>query len=245
MLKGIYKAASGMIPQLKKQEISANNIANAGTPGFKKDTVFQKELNQFQQANLPRKSDWETPMIDQVYTDYSQGTFTSTGNSLDVAIGGDGFFVLESPEGNASIFTRNGNFTVDTEGFLVNSEGFRVLSDSGPIEIGAGKIEISESGDVLINDAQTGRLRIVDFVDKSVLTKLDSSGFAAPEEAEPVPAQGYTIRQGYLEQSNINVIKEMVGMILTMRAFESGSKSLQIQDESLGKLINEVGKTQF
>ena len=245
MLKGIYKAASGMIPRVKQQEITANNIANASTPGFKKDAVFLKELDAAKRAVLPRQSAWQTPMIDQVYTDYSQGPFERTDNGLDLAIEGNGFFSLQSPEGDVTQYTRNGDFTIDAEGFLINSEGYRVLGEGGPIEAGEGTVAITESGEVSVDGEAIGRLQVVDFPDKSALVKVGSSGFTVDESVEPIPADGFSVRQGFLERANINVIKEMVGMIIALRYFESGAKAIQTQDESLNALFNEVARTRL
>jgi flagellar basal-body rod protein FlgG len=245
MLKGIYKAASGMIPRVRQQETRANNIANAATPGFKKDSIFLKELTAAQRATLPRRSDWQTPMIDQVYTDYTQGAFRRTDNTLDVAIEGNGFFVVENPEGGELQYTRNGSFSVDTEGFLISNEGLRVLGDGGPIEVGNGTVDVNESGEVLVDESVVARLQIADFSDKSAMVKVGSSGFIVPEEVEAEPATEYSIRQGFLEQANINVVKEMVGMIIALRHFESGAKALQSQDESLSTLFNQVGRTRL
>lgn len=245
MLKGIYKAASGMIPRMKQQEIRANNIANASTPGFKKDSVFLKELDSARQSTMTKKSDWQTHMIDQIYTDYTQGGFNRTDNVLDLAIEGNGFFILESPEGETRQYTRNGNFAINTEGYLVNSEGFRVLGDGGPIYVGEGLVEINESGEILIDGSSAARLQVVDFSNKETLVKVGSSGFMVDETVEEEPASGFTIRQGFLEQANINVVKEMVGMIIALRHFESGAKAIQSQDESLNALFNQVGRTRL
>ncbi len=243
MLKGIYKAASSMIPRIKQQEITANNIANASTAGYKKDSVFLKELNALKKSQLPRRSDWEQPMIDQIYVDYSQGVMDRTGNVLDVAIVGNGFFVLENPENGERIFTRNGNFSADTDGFLVNSEGFRVMADSGYVEVGPGEVDISEAGQVLVDDSEVGRLQVVDFSDKSTLVRQDNTGFAVVDETQPEPAKDYTLRQGFLERANIDVVKEMVGMIITMRSYEAAAKAIQSQEETLNALFTHVGRT--
>jgi len=245
MLKGIYSSASAMIPQIKKQEITANNISNSSTPGFKKDAVFLKELDEVQKISLPRQSDWEIPMIDRTYTDFTQGSFDNTGNDLDTAISGDGFFVLENPENSQRMYTRNGNFSIDLEGFLVNSEGYRVLGDGGPIAAGGGTVSISESGEVSVDNNQVGRLSVVTFSDKATLDKVGESGFVPGNGEEPQAATNYSIRQGYLERANTDVVKEMVGMITTYRNFESNSKAIQIQDNSLDALFNQVGKTRM
>lgn len=245
MLKGIYKAASGMIPRMKKQEITANNIANASTPGYKKDSTFIKELDSAAKAAMPKHSDWETPMIDQVYTDFSQGSLNNTGNVLDVALEGEGFFVLESSDGGEVQYTRNGSFKTDLEGYLCSSTGDRVLGEGGPISVSGGEIGINESGEIMIDGVVANRLQVVNFEDKKLLGKVGSSGFIASEGTEPVPGEKFSIKQGFLEQANINVIKEMVGMIITLRNFETGSKVIQTQDESLKTLFTQVGRTRM
>ncbi len=247
MLKGIYKAASAMVPRLKQQEVTANNIANASTPGYKKDSVFFKELDTATRDIMLRESGWQTPMIDQVYTDYGQGSFDRTNDMLHVAIEGDGFFVLEPPEGEGEglIYTRNGSFSVNEKGFLVNTEGLRVMGDGGPIDIGTGEVNITESGEISIEAGVVGRLRIVDFEDKSALVKVGHSGFTVDETVEPIPVENISIRQGFLERANINIIKEMVGMIMALRQFEAGSRAIQSQEESLRVLFSQVGRTQM
>lgn len=247
MLRGIYKAASAMIPRLKQQEITANNIANASTPGFKRDAVFLKELDEVARSMAPRKSKWQTPMIDQVYTDYGQGSFERTNDMLHLAIEGEGFFVLQPPEGEGEgmIYTRNGSFSVNEEGFLVSSEGLRVLGDGGPIEVGTGQVAVSESGEVSVEAGTVGRLQVVDFPEKEALVKVGNSGFTVDETVEAVAAENVSIRQGFLERANINVIKEMVGMIMALRHFEAGSRAIQSQEESLRVLLNQVGRTQM
>lgn len=247
MLKGIYKAASAMVPRLKQQEITANNIANASTPGFKKDSIFLKELDSATREIAPRKSDWQTPMIDQVYTDYGQGSFDRTNDMLNIAIEGNGFLVLEPPEGEGEsmIYTRNGSLSVNEEGFLVNSEGLRVMGDGGPIDVGTRDVTISESGEISIEAGIVGQLQVVDFEDKSALVKVGNSGFTVDETVEPIPVEDASIRQGFLERANINVIKEMVGMIMALRHFEAGSRAIQSQEESLQVLLNQVGRTQM
>ncbi len=242
MIKGIYRAASGMIPRIRQQEVTANNIANASTPGYKKDGIFLKELDAATRELIPRKSDWETPMIDQVYTDFSQGSFEATSSALDVAIEGNGFFVLQNPEGGDQLYTRNGHFSISNEGFLVSDQGYRVLGDGGPIDVGGGTVTISESGETAVDESVVGRLQVVDFPDRAILSKIGDASFAAPAGTEAAPSAGYSLRQGYLERANINVVKEMVGMIMTLRNFETGSRAIQMQDDSLNALFNDVGK---
>lgn len=241
MIKGLYQSASAMIPHVKIQEITANNLANASAPGFKRDMLFIKELSRAQAKDYPKKSDWETPMIDQVYSEYEQGMLDKTDNPLDLAIEGDGFFTLEMEDGT-TVLSRNGSFTVDPSGYLVNSDGHRLLGDGGPINVGEGSISIAETGQIDVDQSQVGNIRVVNIEDKSSLQKVGDSEFQIPEGINPVSAVNFAIKQGYLESSNVNVIKEMVNMVASFRSFESDAQALKAQDDSLEKLINNVGR---
>jgi flagellar basal-body rod protein FlgF len=241
MIKGLYRSASAMLPRIKMQEITANNLANASAPGFKRDMLFTKELSAAKARQIPRKSDWETPMIDQVYTEYEQGMLEKTDNPLDLGLEGDGFFVLETDDGQ-TMLSRSGSFTVSPAGFLVSPEGHRVLGDGGPIAVGEGSITISESGQVEVDSNAIGTIRVANVEDKTALQKVGQSEFMIPEGVEPIAAVNYAIRQGYLESSNVNLIKEMVDMIISFRNYEADAQSLKTQDDSLEKLINNVGR---
>ncbi len=244
MIKGIYNSASAMIPRIRQQEVIANNIANASTPGFKKDSVFMSELNRAQVRNLPRRSDWETPMLDQVYTDYGQGSLDQTGNALDIAIDGPGFFVVQDAEGESAL-TRDGVFTRDGSGFLVTADGEMVLSDSGPIQLPAGDVSVADDGVVSVDGFEISRLSVVTVEDPTQLEKVRPGKYQLPDGISFAAAVNYTVRQGYVESSNVDVVMQMVEMISSYRNYEADSKALQTQDESLGRLISEVGRTQM
>jgi len=241
MIKGLYQSASAMIPHVKIQEITANNLANASAPGFKRDMLFTKELSHAQAKNYPKKSDWETPMIDQVYSEYEQGMLDKTDNPLDLAIEGNGFFTFEMEDGT-TVLSRNGSFTVDPSGYLVNSDGHRLLGDGWPINVGEGTVSIAETGQIEADQSLVGNIRVVDIEDKSSLQKVGDSAFQIPEGINLVSAVNFAIKQGYLESSNVNVIKEMVNMVASFRSFESDAQALKAQDDSLEKLINNVGR---
>ncbi len=236
----MYQSASAMIPRVRQQEVIANNLANASAPGFKRDQIFTRELTRAQARQADTRSDWQTPMIDQVYTDYDQGQFNKTDNPLDLALEGYGFFVVEGDDGS-QLLTRAGNFMVSPDGFLTNPEGHRVLSEAGPIPVEGGTIEISESGQVTVDSANIGNIRVVQIDNLSILDKIGNNEFMVPEGIELAAAVKYTIRQGYLESSNVDVIKEMVDMIVSFRNYESDAQSLKAQDDSLEKLIRNVG----
>ena len=242
MIKGLYRSASAMLPRIKQQEIIANNLSNASSPGFKKDMVFTRELSRAQTKLTARQTDWQTPMIDQVYTDFQQGGLDKTDNPLDIALEGKGFFVFEAADGG-TVLSRAGNLSVNPEGYLVNPEGDRLLGDGGIINVAGGEVAISETGEVQVDNATVGNIRVVDVEDATALRKVGKSSYWIPEGIEPLAAVDFAIRQGYLESSNVNVIKEMVSMIVSYRNYEADAKAVQAQDESLEKLITNVGRT--
>ncbi|OQX92729.1 MAG: flagellar basal-body rod protein FlgF [candidate division Zixibacteria bacterium 4484_95] len=240
MIKGIYTSASGMIPRTLKQEVFANNMANANTIGFKKDRVF---LHQLRRAKNGLMTDlkWEVPMVDGVYIDFSQGFTRQTERPLDVAIEGNGFFVVSTPEGER--YTRDGEFSLTQEGVLVNKNGHPVLSDSGPITITGDDISISADGIISVDGSELAKIRIVDFDKPYNLTRVNYGYMAlANEEIQAVNAEGYKVRQGYIEESNVNIIEQMVDMLVSFRAYEAGQKSIQAQDETLDKAVNDLGR---
>lgn len=240
MIKGIFTSASGMIPRIRKQELTANNLANASTPGFKKDTVFTRELNKAEERLRPHRSDWERPMIDDVYTNFTPGVFDKTGNPLDLAIDGDGFFTLQLADGSSAL-TRAGSFTVSSEGLLEFPGGALLLSEGGPIEVGNGKVNISQAGDVEVDGSVVGRITPVTVDDLTKLEKVGSAMFRVPEGMALTPVTTSTVQQGFLETSNVDIVREMIDMIISFRQYEADSKSIQVQDQSLDHLFNRVG----
>lgn len=243
MLKGIYRSASGMMPQLKKQEVIANNIANIGTSGFKRDRLFTKELTsvELKKSTTPtrRQTDWQVPLVDKTAVDFLQGTFDKTDNPLDLAIEGDGFFRLEGPDGTPAL-TRSGTFQIDSSGFLTYAGGYRVIGDGGPIQVGNGTLNVSQTGEVEVNGVATTRLVPVTVPDATKLQRLGGALFGVPQGVETAPLTQPTIRQGYLETANIDMVNEMVDMMVAYRAYEANAKALQVQDSSLDHLFTRV-----
>ena len=239
MLKGIHTSASGMIPQARKQEVIANNVANAGTPGYKADRLFTKELSKAAARREPTKSAWETPMLDKTYVDFRPGTFDQTGNELDLAIDGDGFFMLQDLDGNRFL-TRSGRFTVDNEGFLTHSDGLRLIGQGGPVAVGQGKISIDPDGTVQVNSLTVDRIVPQAVADMSTLQKIGSALFAVPADQEVATAVSSEIRQGYIETANVDIVQEMVDMIITYREYEANAKAMQAQDQTLDNLFRRV-----
>jgi len=241
MIKGIYRAASGMLPQIRKQEVIANNLANASTPGFKRENIFLQELSEAKDCTMSRQEKWEIPMYDDIYTDFSQSVLERTDNPMNLALDGKGFMVVQSADGQ-SLYTRAGNFTISTEGIVVTSDGYQLQTDSGPIQIESGDtLTVGIDGTVSVNSEERGILQLVSFENPQRLEKFDGSVYRAPEDEAPVEPESLWVRQGYIETANVDVIREMVDMIQSFREYESNQKAIQIEDESLEKTVNEVG----
>ncbi len=241
MIKGMYTSASGMLPRIKKQEITAHNISNVSTPGYKRDMLFTKELSRAERKLAPRKSDWEKPMVNKVYTDYAPGIFDKTGNPLDLAIDGDGFFSLELADGTR-VLTRAGSFTVNKDGLLAFPGGPLLLGEGGLIEVGNGKVTVSQSGEVEVDGFVVGRIVPVSVPDLEQLVRIGNSLLAVPEGVELIPVTKAAVRQGYLEASNVDIVREIVDMIIAFRSYEANARALQTQDQSLEHLFRGVGR---
>lgn len=224
MIHEMSYAVQGAIRQERRFEILANHMANAGTTGFKTQTLsFDKML----QAHMT--------------LDTTQGPLLATQSPLDVAISGDGFFKIQTDQG--ARYSRNGNFSRNAEGLLVNSEGDAVMGESGPITIEGDDISIGVDGEIEVDGSVTGKLLIVDFEMKEGLEKKGDSLFAyAGPESDEIPAERFEVRQGNLEQSNVETMVEMTRMIETNRFYESFQKLMQTIDELNAKAISEVGQ---
>ncbi len=240
MIKGMYTSASGMIPRVQQQEAIANNIANATTAGFKKDDIFVRELSNAERKTTKTNADWMKPMVTKAFTQHTSGSLDRTGNPLDLAIDGDGFFRLQSPDGTTAL-TRSGTFEINSDGFLSFPGGYTVLGESGPIQVGDGTVSIGQTGEVEVNSTIVGRIVPYTTPDLSKLQKIGETMYIAPQGVELTAVPQPSVQQGYLESSNVDVISEMVDMIVSYRIYEANAKSLQTQDASLDNLFNRVG----
>lgn len=235
MNKGIYIALSGSVLKSRNMDIFAQNIANANTPGYKKQRIAFKDFIIPVDNKRDLLPDGRVMVqLSKSNIDYSSGTLERTGNALDLAINDKGFFALEGGR-----YTRNGNFMISSDGYLATKDGVKVLGDGGPIAVKGGDIDISPSGEVLVDEVPVGKVKIVDFTDTKVLKKLSGGMFETSESGETVDAQ---ISQGFLEESNVNAIQEMIGMLEATREFESYQKIIHSFDEAASKTINEMGK---
>jgi flagellar basal-body rod protein FlgG len=230
-----------MVPRMKAQEVIANNLANVSTAGFKRDRVFDVSLSKAQAKLVQTTTDWQGTQSIGISVDHSPGPLEQTGNPLHMAIDGDGFFTISTPEGER--YTRNGNFTVSADGVLVTSDGNPLMGWAGDIQISPGLLEISDDGNVSVDGLNVGQLLIVRFDDPGVLVKSSSSLFSLGDAfVQPANDSESVIRQGFLERSNVSSIEELVDMIVAMRIYESDQKAIQVQDDTLGRAVNDLGR---
>ncbi len=246
MSGGMYLAAAGALAQQTRLEVLANNIANINTNGYKGEkTVFR--INPTEDGPQTEQSADATQSLSpyappfETRIDFSQGALRETGNPLDVAINGSGFFAVQTPDGIQ--YTRQGSFSLDDGGVLVTSDGFPVLGDGGEITLEAGQVEIDLEGGITLDGDEVGRFQITDFENPQVLQKVGNGRFVTTDQTVvgERPADT-TFSQGYLETANVNAILAMTEMVETSRAFGAYQKVIQTVDEATSTSINNVGK---
>ena len=213
----------------------AHNLANINTAGYKRRvSSFSRELME----QMSGDSSMSVPQGEISVTnviDFSQGSLLKTERSLDVAISGKGFFIIETP--NGPLYTRNGAFDTNPQGQLVDLEGRIVAGANGPIVIPAGvsvqQVAISDDGGVRAGNAALGRLKVVDFEeDEDKLVAVGKNCFAAPEDVTPAAAQKTLMKQGYQENSNVQRMEELVNLVTVSRLYETNMRLLQRRQEN-------------
>lgn len=227
-INGMKQAASAMRYLERRQEVVANNLANVDTHGFKGERVFARML------------DGGMGPVADTTTDRRGGSLKETGSPLDIAIGGDGFLVVETPEGER--LTRGGSFRLDEEGRVVDPHGNLLLTEGGPLTVQGGSVEIDSAGKILVDGRDVGTLRVEDVPAGSELLHEEGTLFVATEPTVAVEAGDRRIRQGHLEDSNVNSIDALVDMISIQRAYAAAQKSMVTLDEIRGTIANELGK---
>lgn len=249
MFKGFYNLTSGMLTQGKNLDVIANNMTNVATAGFKTDrftfSTFQDVMWE-RVGNADRlytdlgNQSWITAPS-KLYTDYEQGVIEETGQPLDFAIEGDGFFALETPNGER-VYTRNGNFSLDNEGYLWLSSAGRVLDGNGsPIRLVTDQVTADETGAIYTeNGGFLGQLGVFAFEDNGELEKNDYGYFVS--ENEGIQTTDAVIHQKWVERSNIDLVREITGMITAQRAYQSAAEVTKIYDELMTKATTDVGR---
>ena len=283
MIRGLYTGASGMQAQQHRMDALANNLANVDLTGYKRDTSVHKafpemlirRFNDDGVHQFPIGSVDSAPIVGKLgtgveynesYTVFEQGALKETSNPFDLALDGDGFFSIQTNQGER--YTRNGTFILGKEGYLLTKEGYKVLGENGPIQIKLNNFTIDKQGRIFqngelsenprrmvsMNENDWADTELVDnlkivrfegngnrFLKKqgsSLWTDTPESGAAFMTESDSRPK----VLQGFLEASNVNPVREMVNMIEVNRAYEANQKVITSQDSLLNKLINQAAR---
>ncbi|MDD2319093.1 MAG: flagellar basal-body rod protein FlgF [Geobacteraceae bacterium] len=242
MNSGIYGAISGSMGMMNQLDVLANNLANVNTPGYKKDTIrFEAILAATASQGSEGAVDIPSLTTAQYSVDFSAGSVKLTDNTFDIALDGDGFFVVNTPEGKA--YTRQGNFKMDVSGKLVTVDGYEVLGGGAPIIINGSSVSFDSKGKMFVEGQETGIIDVVDFPQPYDLRKMGSALFMPNNpDVTPLPARDTAVMQGHLEGSNVNALEEMVRMIETTRSSETCQKMIMNYDQMTGKAVNDLGK---
>ena len=234
-------AASGLQSRMEALDIVANNLANTTTGGFKLDREFYSLFTAADDDGGGAST--KLPLIQKQWTDFSQGVLTPTGNALDLALSGKGFFAVNGPSG--PLYTRNGSFQLSPAGQLTTSEGYAVLDPNGqPIQTQSqDPLEVGEDGSVTQSGQALGQLQIVDFADRSILQKLGNSYFMSSDpKAVPIPATEAAVKQGKTENSNVAPAESAVRLVGLMRQFEMLQKAITITTDMNKQALTEVAR---
>ncbi len=256
MVRGLYTAYTGMANEQKRLDLIANNLANAATVGYKEENVTNQafddlltiKIRDASEGNINRSIGTMSMgvKLGENYTDYKQGSLRQTNNTYDLALEGKGFFQLSLMDkaGNESIrYTRNGSFTMSNDGHIVDKDGNYLIGESGAIVVpsNATNIIIDKRGAIYANGEYVDSIKLTDFEDYNYLSKSGDTMYQALDGAvEKAPAA--SIQQGYTEQSNVNIVSEMVNMITITRAYEANQKVIKTVDQSLDLAVNSIGR---
>jgi len=278
MLRGIYTGASGMLAQDARMDAIANNLANVDKTAYKKDiAVFKafpdmiiRRINESGLGITPAGSYDTMPYVgklgtgvelNEVFTNFEQGSLQRTENAFDLAIEGRGFFTVMTERGER--YSRDGSFTINQDGILMTHNGNPVMGENGIIRVHHNNFIVNEHGEVVVNGDLSAdprdvvsmasnnwsnpividRLKIVDFENIREIKKEGDSMYRETEySGPPLPPGNFKVVQGFLEKSNVNIVREMVDMIEVQRSYEANQKTVTSHDQTLGKLINEVAR---
>jgi flagellar basal-body rod protein FlgF len=246
MNRGVYEISSAAVAEQTRLEAVAQNLANARTPGYKAARVsFSSQL--VQNFPLPGSDGWvagSAPAIvdAQQTVDFAPGPIVVTGNPLDVAIDGDAFLTVTTPQG--ARYTRHGTLRVDAEGYLVTTAGDRVQSPSGDIRIGTpGAVEIAEDGSVVVDGKVTDRMKLVTFGAAPSLVPEGDSRFAAGSTAPTVLDAGQVhLTTRAVEEANVDPVSGLVTLVDVQRSYESYMRAIERLDEVAKQAIDQVGR---
>jgi len=249
MVRGLYIAGTGMLLQRRRMETITNNIANADTTAYKKehfvshsfDEVLTRRINDHNRfwpdsrvgpLNLGTQ-------VDHLTIDFQMGNLEGTERPTDFALIGDGFFVVQTPQGER--YTKTGHFYFDNEGYLIDGDGNYLLGANGPIYVGGFDFRVDTFGNVWTENGLSDTIRVVSFEDNTTLRRQGDNLYFATEAPMAAPNE-YRIAQGFLESSNVDIGREMVDMLTMYRTYETNQRMITMIDETLGRAVNEIGR---
>lgn len=246
---GMTSSAQALRYLERRQEVVSNNLANASTDGFKAERTFGRLL----EGSIP---------VAETRTDMRAGTMRPTGAPLDLALGGDGFLVVDGPEGER--LTRGGAFRLDDMGRVVNAEGLPLLGEGGPIVVdpqvargtdgqlrggggggapgGGAVVQVDRAGGVHVNGSAVGSLRVESVPPGVDLEHVGGGLFLPPAGRTPVAADARDVRQGFLEESNVTPVSALVEMISVQRAYANVQKVMTTLDAARGTTVTDIGR---
>ncbi len=254
MNRGIYPILSGALAHERRMQVFANNMANVNTAGFKQDEQAFKAVLPKPHAMIP-VINHAAGLAQQIMarplgaterafvaphmmkTTFEAGRIRLTGNPLDIAIQGPGFFEVQTPQGPR--YSRNGMFSLDRQRRLINGLGYPVIGTKGEIKIPAGKLEVTTQGDIKVDDKTVATLKIMEFPEDAMPQKSVDGLFFSDKGTLAKHPQ---VQVGHIEESNVNAIGEMVKMIQGMRNYESTQKLIQTLDRMAEVAIQDVGR---
>lgn len=257
MRDSTYSALFGALSNEMRMSSIANNLANVNTTAYKKDEmtfhdVFTRFAHDYlvdSKTNLRGKEMFPPahilakPRLSDQRTNFSQGSLQKTGNQLDFALSGEGFFKVQA--GEDVLYTRAGNFLVDSQGTIMTQQGYPVLAGGGPISVPpGGKITVDQGGNISINGEPAGSFDLATFEDLNSVERVGGNCYRGREgqEVAEAPVDDLAVQQGFVEKGNVEVVSEMVAMIETQRAFNMYSKMIQTSDQMDTKLITQIGR---
>jgi flagellar basal-body rod protein FlgF len=226
-INGLTRAAGAMRYWERRQEVLANNLANANTDGFKAERVFGRLMG-------------DAMTVTDTRTDRSVGTLRPTQAPLDLALAGDAFFVVQTPNGER--LSRGGSFSLNESGQIADANGNLLLGEDGPITVPPGALEIDGAGALRVAGQEIGQLRVETVPADAPLLHEGGTLFLPDPDRQPAPPESRMVRQGFVEDSNVNTIGSMVDMISVQRAFAAVQKAITTLDAVRGTATNELGK---
>ena len=240
-------AASGLRARMETLDMLANNLANASTGGFKSDREFYSlyvsgEAQSSAEA-IPGEVATTVPVIEKHWTDFSQGLLVPTGNSLDLALSGKGFFAVNGPSG--PLYTRNGNFRLSASGVLETAEGYALRAQNGKTiqTQSPNALQVLPDGEVRQDGQAVGKLELANLSDKTSMVKQGNNYFSLAEpNAKPAPAADARVEQGKIENSNVSPAEAAVRLVSVMRQFEMLQRAVALGQDMNRRAIEEVAR---